>query len=213
MWGPHPVMKAHKAAMRGSARIIAPADRGNQSVDEERLLSTISGSKVQNASPSIRGTGFRAFPTHRWGGSFATLKVRVVRSARPPHPAEPPQGLVPARIQSYGSTWPPDDRPLIPRICTRILRSSSKPLIERLRGHRHIRTCPVCNAWLQYEARKNTRVTEHSPGLQRFLGLIVGVPSDGAGTEHRGFIRAEFAREGARGGPCDPMIAATAQAT
>jgi tRNA(fMet)-specific endonuclease VapC len=98
--------------------------------------------------------------------------------------------------------------------CIRILRNSSRPLLDRFQRHdpSEIKLCSVVKAELYYGAQRNTQKEANLLLLQRFFTTFESVPFDDESADHYGRIRVDLERAGLMIGPNDLMIAAIARA-
>lgn len=98
--------------------------------------------------------------------------------------------------------------------CIRILRNTSRPLIDRF--HRHdrseVKLCSVVKAELFYGAQRSKRKEDNLPLLQYLFTNLESLPFDDASADHYGLIRVELERVGLMIGPNDLMIASIARA-
>ena len=98
--------------------------------------------------------------------------------------------------------------------CIRILRNTSRPLLDRFQRHdpSEIKLCSVVKAELFYGAQRNTQKEVNLLLLQRFFTTFESVPFDDESADHYGLIRVELERAGLMIGPNDLMIASIARA-
>ena len=98
--------------------------------------------------------------------------------------------------------------------CIRILRNTSRPLLDRFQRHdpSEIKLCSVVKAELYYGAQRNTQKEANLLLLQRFFTTFESVPFDDESADHYGRIRVDLERAGLMIGPNDLMIAAIARA-
>jgi tRNA(fMet)-specific endonuclease VapC len=98
--------------------------------------------------------------------------------------------------------------------CIRILRNTSRPLLDRFQRHdpSEIKLCSVVKAELFYGAQRNTQKESNLLLLQRFFTTFESVPFDDESADHYGLIRVELERAGLMIGPNDLMIASIARA-
>jgi tRNA(fMet)-specific endonuclease VapC len=98
--------------------------------------------------------------------------------------------------------------------CIRILRNTSRPLLDRFQRHdpSEIKLCSVVKAELFYGAQRNTQKEANLLLLQRFFTTFESVPFDDESADHYGLIRVELERAGLMIGPNDLMIASIARA-
>jgi len=97
--------------------------------------------------------------------------------------------------------------------CIRILKNSSRNLVERFRQHEpsEIKLCSVVKAELVYGAERSARVEANFALLRRFFSLFQSFPFDDESAEQYGRIRVDLERAGTMIGPNDLMIAAIAR--
>ena len=98
--------------------------------------------------------------------------------------------------------------------CIRILRNTSRPLLDRFQRHdpSEIKLCSVVKAELYYGAQRNTQKEANLLLLQRFFMTFESVPFNDESADHYGQIRVDLERAGLMIGPNDLMIAAIARA-
>lgn len=99
--------------------------------------------------------------------------------------------------------------------CIRILRNTSRPLIDRFQRHdrSEIKLCSVVKAELFYGAQRSKRKEDNLLLLQYFFATLESLPFDDASADHYGRIRVELERAGLTIGPNDLMIASIARAS
>jgi tRNA(fMet)-specific endonuclease VapC len=98
--------------------------------------------------------------------------------------------------------------------CIRILRNTSRPLLDRFQRHdpSEIKLCSVVKAELLHGAQRSTQKEANLLLLQRFFTAFESVPFDDESADHYGRIRVELERAGLMIGPNDLMIASVARA-
>jgi tRNA(fMet)-specific endonuclease VapC len=98
--------------------------------------------------------------------------------------------------------------------CIRILRNTSRPLVDRFQRHdrSEIKLCSVVKAELFYGAQRSQRTEDNLLLLQDLFTNLESLPFDDASAGHYGLIRAELERAGLMIGPNDLMIASIALA-